>query len=231
MAQANPRRRNAPAVTDRAPADAAGAPSWPAELAVRDAAAAELLTDVRATRFLKPFMGRACGLSEAARELGVGRSLMSYWTGRLQGAGLLVAVPAEVARRSAWRASADSFVVALQDLPQDSDAAVLDRYMAPGFEQLKQALLRVARRDVDQWQYRLRALPQGTQQLLEPRSGDLWDTRLLNDRANLHLSERQAAELRAELAALLRRYVALSQRGRSRKRYLAWVCAVEDLPG
>lgn len=204
-------------------------PAPAAEACVSHPAATALLVDPKALRFLRPFLARACGVSEAARELGVGRSLVSYWVGRLHRAGLLQPLADDAGHR-VWRSSADRFLVALHDLPMDSDLAVLAAYMDGAFDRLKHALVRTARQDSAHWQYRVEASPQGLRSSIAPIQGRLADTRLLNDRANLHLSADEAAALRAELGAVLARYIGLSRLGPGRRRHTAWVSAVEDLP-
>lgn len=205
------------------------ATSFPAELAISHPAATKLLVDPKARDFLKPFLGRACGLSEAARQLGVGRSLVSYWVGRLRDAGLMLPLTDPAGRRL-WRSSADAFVVALRDMPMDSDAAVLANHMDGAYDRMKQALLRVARQEESNWRFRVFKSDQGLVSEIQPHSGKLADVKLLNNRATVHLSPAQAAALRAELAEVLKRYVQMHAVGPGRKRHSAWVCAVEDLP-
>lgn len=204
-------------------------PDRRAEMAVTDPAATALLVDEKARHFLRPFMPQACGLSEAARQLGVGRSLVSYWVGRLGKAGLLQA-EADPQGRKVWRSTADCFVVALRDMPMDSDAAVLSGHMDGAYERMKQALLRVARQEESNWQFRVSHTAQGVVHAITPRSGNLADVKLLNNRATIRLSAAQGAALRKELDDVLARYVQMHATGSGRKRYTAWVCAVEDLP-
>ena len=190
--------------------------------------AAALLVDARRNRFLMPFLARARGVSEVAAELGVGKSLVSYWVGRMCRLGLLQPVAAE-GRRRHYRSSADAFEVPLEDVPLESLEAILGAQMDPDYERLKTALLRTALRFGPRWNYVVHPTPQGVFQGLVPREGTLADAQIVNYRSQLRLTREQAAELRAELLALNERYAALQQPGeRSGPRVLLWVAAVAD---
>ncbi len=203
--------------------------SVPAVDVVRDPAAAALLVDSRRNRFLRPFLARECGVAEAARELGVGRSLVSYWVGRFCAVGLLAAQDSGGERHRRYRTTADSFTVSLDDVPLSSDAALLSANMDGFFERLKLALVQTARRNAPAWEFRYLRTPQGVRETIAPRAGEVRDARLVNERAALHLGESEAAALRAELEGVMRRYTALSRPGGGRKRVLAWMACVDDL--
>ena len=49
-----------------------------------------------------PFLARACGVSEVAAELGVGKSLVSYWVGRRCRLGLLQPVVEPLIPANRW---------------------------------------------------------------------------------------------------------------------------------
>jgi predicted transcriptional regulator len=190
-------------------------------------AAAALLVDSRRNRFLMPFLGRARGVSEVAAELNVGRSLVSYWVGRLRRLGLLEQLPGS-AGRPRYRASADVFEVPLQDVPLDSLEDILAAQMDPAFATLKSSLLSAALRFGHHWVYRAQRGPNGIFQELRPRSGSLADARIVNFRGRLCLTRDDAAQLRDDLAALHARYAALSQPGEpGRQPMLMWVAAVD----
>lgn len=195
---------------------------------VSDPAAAALLVDSRRNRFLRPFLARECGIAEAARELGVGRSLVSYWVGRFCAVGLLAAQDSGGERHRRYRTTADRFTLSLDDVPVSSDAAVLSAQMDGFFERLKRALVQTARRNAPAWEFRYERIPQGVRETIAPRAGEMRDARLFNEHAALFLGEPEAAALRAELEAVMRRYTALSRQGNGRKRVLAWAACVED---
>lgn len=207
--------------------DAAASNHFAAEWRVRDPAAAALLIDTRRNRWLRPFLARSCGLSEAARQLGVGRSGVAYWVRQLSAAGLLR--PTVDARgRPAWRSTADRLVVALADAPQDSDAAILAAQLDPAYAVIKQALLHAAHRHPSPWQFVLERQGEQVHQRLTPLRGTLREARIVNQRALLHLSDEDARSLREELMALHERYAARSVEGHGRRQVLTWLCAVDD---
>ena len=190
--------------------------------------AAAFLVDARRNRFLMPFLARARGVSDVAAELGVGKSLVSYWVGRMCRLGLLQPLAAE-GRRRHYRSTADTFQVPLEDVPLDSLEAILDAQMDPDYVALKAALLRTGLRYGPRWHFVTRRTPQGVFQGLVPRTGTLADAQIVNFRSQLSLSREHAAQLRAELVALNDRYAALNQPDeRSGPKVLLWVAAVSD---
>ncbi len=213
--------------------DAAGAMSggtpaeFPAEMRVTDAAAAALLIDTRRNRWLHPFLARCCGLSEAARQLGVGKSGVSYWVKQFMAAGLLVATT-DARGRPAWRSRADRLVVALADAPQDSDAAILGAQLDPAYAQIKRALLHAAQRHPSPWRFVLERRDDKVQQWLTPERGNLRSARIVNQRAVLRLSDADARALQDELTALHERYARRSATQEGQRQMLVWLCAVAD---
>lgn len=198
---------------------------------VRDPLAAALLVDHRRNRFLKPFLARERCIADVARELGVGKSLVSYWVGRLKALGLLRPVEGEPGhgRRRLYRSSADCFVVALEDVPLESDEAILSAQMDPPYERFKRSVLRAARRHVERWQFRIERTADGVSQDLVPREGgSLEQAQMINQRIKLHLRPADAVQLRAEMRALVERYRVLSDPELNRRGVLVWLCAVED---
>lgn len=203
--------------------------SFPAEQVVRDPRAAALLVDGRRNRFLRPFLGRPCGVTEAARSLGVSPSLVSYWVTQFGKAGLLVPARRPGSRAKVYRSVADAFVVALRDVPLDNEDAILDAQMDGWVTLLKQSLLRTARRHAGEWQFRMQMTPQGVRETLMPAGGSLADVPLVNERGGLNLNADDAAALRADLHALIRRYTARSapEQTPGHQRTLVWLVAVD----
>jgi transposase len=192
------------------------------------AEAAALLVDKRRNRFFTPFLARERSVTEVAAELGVGKSLVSYWVGRMCRLGLLQAVPA-AGRRRRYRSTADQFEVPLEEVPLESLEAILDAQMDPDYQRLKASLLHAALRFGSRWQYVVRRTPQGALQSLLPREGTLADAAIANHRCRLSLSPEHAAQLRAELSALSERYIALQREAEcSGPRVLLWVAAVAE---
>lgn len=201
----------------------------PAQATVRDPQAAALLVDGRRNRFLHPFLGRVCGVTEAARTLGVSPSLVSYWVGRLVKLGLLQAAGRSGSRVRAYRSTADRFIVALRDVPMVNEDAILHAQMAPWVQSVQDALMKVAHRYASSWQFRLEPTPQGIRQTLEPTGGSLASAPLVNERAGLNLNADDAAALRAEMRALIGRYTQRSvpEQTPGHQRHLVWLVAVE----
>ncbi len=189
--------------------------------------AAALLVDAQRNRFFKVFLARERGVSEAAAQLGVGKSLVSYWVGRLRRLGLLheTSGPGRLRR---YRSVGDRYVASLADVPLDSLDDILDAHMDPGFARLKQALLRVALRYRQHWCFRVGRVPQGVYESLEPEQGTLAQAGIVNQHGTLHLSPDEAQCLRDALQATWDRYAQLSRPGSGRKPWLLWVAAVED---
>ena len=192
--------------------------------------AAALLVDARRNRFFKVFLAQERGVSDAAATLGVGKSLVSYWVGRLRSLGLLreTSGPGRLRR---YRAVGDRYEASLADVPMDSVDDILAAHMDPAFATLKQALLRVALRYRHRWCFRMRRVPQGVYESLEPESGSLAEAGIVNQHGQLHLQPEEAERMRAELQALWDRYAQLSSKGPGRVPWLLWVSAVENREG
>ncbi len=191
--------------------------------------AAALLVDARRNRFFKVFLAQDRGVSDAAAQLGVGKSLVSYWVGRLRGLGLLHETSGP-GRQRRYRSVGDRYVASLADVPMDSLEDILGAHMDPGFARLKQALLRVALRYRQHWCFRLGRVPQGVYESLEPEQGSLAQAGIVNQHGVLHLSPDEARRMREELQATWDRYAQLSCPGSGRRPWLLWVTAVEDQP-
>lgn len=100
-------------------------PAWtPAEeLVITDPAAVEILWHMDKRQHLKPFLGQSADLAGAAAQLGVGKTAMSYWIGRLNDAGLIRLTQVEKRGRhrvSHYRCVADKLRVSLAEAPLSS---------------------------------------------------------------------------------------------------------------
>lgn len=102
---------------------------WPQQHQVHDPRAIELLTDLRALRFLMPFSRRAHTLTSAAAELERPPSTLAYWIPRFRRAGLLVEID-RIRRTGAsmplLRTPARELTVAFGDIPIDRRIGLLD---------------------------------------------------------------------------------------------------------
>jgi hypothetical protein len=103
--------------------------TWPDRLVVRAPGAVQLLTDLKAIRYLAPFLRQPHTLSSAAEVLEKPTSTIAYWIPRFVREGLLVELSpttrAGMAMRR-YRASALQLVVPLDAIPLDRRVALLD---------------------------------------------------------------------------------------------------------
>lgn len=200
------------------------------ELWITDQKVAVFLMDREKSRHLDPFLGQDCTLKGAAAQLGLGKTRMSYWVTRLCALGLIEVVRTELHLRHRvriYRSVADSFVLPLELLPA-TDVEVLEHYFKPVWQQFLVSLSHAGRKNASGWHVRLlrrAALPSFQ---IVPNTGDLEDARIYNAWARLSLTVQQAAELRAELKALLERYAA--QEMPEAKRHLLHLATVEIAP-
>ena len=117
--------------------------SVPEELLITDAAAVEILWTPSKRRHLKPFIGKSAGLSDAARELGITKTAMSYWVGRLRDAGLIRSRQVEGGVQHSlprYRCVADRLRVDLKDAPLSSYEGVLDDFDARWYPLTRKAM-------------------------------------------------------------------------------------------
>jgi hypothetical protein len=106
---------------------------------LRRGPALDRVLDLRSRRYLIPYLGQVRSVSEAAAELSVSLSRMSYQTGQLKKVGLIEEV--EVRPRagrpvSHYRSTSDQYLVALRDLDQQS----IEGYLLEGEEPLRRAM-------------------------------------------------------------------------------------------
>lgn len=95
-------------------------PRWQEELSIERRESIETLLDLKAMRFLGPFLRGGRTLSEAAAELEKATSTVAYWIGKLERAGLLERL--EPVRRNGmamprYRATARQFFVPFGAIP------------------------------------------------------------------------------------------------------------------
>ncbi len=197
---------------------------------ITDQKIAVFLMNREKSRHLDPFLGQDATLSEAAAELCLGKTRMSYWVTRLLELGLIEVVQTErrVRRKvRVYRSVADSFVMPLELLPA-SDVEILEGYFRPIWRELLEALAHAGRKNASGWHVRFlrrEALPSFQ---IVPNTGDLEDARIFNVWARLSLTDEQATRLRAELQALLESYISASVPGA--KPHLLHLAVVETVP-
>jgi hypothetical protein len=98
------------------------------QIEIKDAEQARLLTEPESFRFFKPFMARACTVSQAAKEVGCNVDTMLYRVKTFVEAGLLKIVATENRRgrpSKVYRSSADAYFVPFAVTPfEDVEAAI-----------------------------------------------------------------------------------------------------------
>lgn len=208
-------------------------PGWTvmAEMKVTDAAAVEVLWHPTKRVHLKPFLGRSAGLAEAAQLLGVKKTAMSYWVGRLLRVGLIRPVGPQRRGRQlvpCYRCVADRLRVALADAPLSSYEGVFDDVDARWHPQTRQALARSLARQAPHLDLSIESRGGEIAAELMPRdeSGPADD--YIYFRGRLWLDDAQALALRGELDALWNRYVALSDPGARHRPTLVHLVAVPE---
>lgn len=197
---------------------------------ITDQRVAVFLMDRTKSRHLDPFLGRDCTLSEAAAQLGLGKTRMSYWVTRLLALGLIEVVRTELRGRHrvrVYRSASDSFAMPLELLPA-SDVEILEGYFKLIWRQLLHSLARAGRKNAAGWHIRFLRRDTLPSFQIVPNTGDLEDARIFNVWARLCLTDEQAARLRGELHALLERYAA--QETPEVKSHLLHLAMVETMP-
>lgn len=208
-------------------------PGWTvvAEMKVTDAKAVEVLWHPTKRVHLKPFLGRSAGLAEAAQRLGIKKTAMSYWIGRLLQVGLIRPVGPQRHGRQlvpCYRCVADRLRVALTDAPLSSYEGVFDDFDARWHPQTRQALARSLARQASHLDLSIesRGGELATELLPRDDSGPADD--YIYFRGRLWLDEAQSKRLRSELDALWDRYVALSDPGARRRPTLVHLVTVPE---
>lgn len=189
-------------------------------LRLTDPDVAQLLVDPHAQRFLRPFLGQECTSKAAAEQLGVSLSLMAYWLGRFQEAGLLQVVrlePRAGRHVKVYRSVADVFIAPFELLPSATLMEFFDLFGATERRRFVRALGRVAETWLSSdWSLRVRRNEEGKLQvdaLPDPAKTDVLPDFLAQNApaawqsfSTLRLHFDEAKALQRELAALWERY-------------------------
>jgi len=215
---------------------------WPALAEITDPAAVLLLTDLRALKYLTPFLIEAHTLSSAAAAIECSTSTVAYWIPRFVRVGLLVHLGKQTRAGMAmplYRAPAAQLAVPFRAVPFDRRVTMLDsgrmRVLRRFLDGLDEAM---ERDDSIVLGFRSEApnsfaisMVEETDEHKRARSyTDGWQT--------LELTDDDAHQLSIEMEALVERYV-----GRNGpKRYIThyglaadarhrWRSANDDIPG
>ncbi|MDX2004789.1 MAG: hypothetical protein SFU83_05875 [Meiothermus sp.] len=197
------------------------------ELVIEDPQVGAFLADPVSSEHLAPFMTGEKSLAEAALELGLSKSLMSYWVKKLLKLGLIRAARVEKRGRhhvSVYRASAGAFIVPIDLLAADPNKDVFEA--APFERTLKRSVVHFKHQSLRGRYLRygreggnvvLDVLPRQT---LRPELTDNW--------ARVGLSEAQAARFNGEINQLFNRLLEESDDGA--KKYMVKLVLVEQWP-
>jgi predicted transcriptional regulator len=209
---------------------------WPVrpELRVSDPAAVELLWHQSKRIHLRPFLGRSCGLAEAAAMLGVQKTAMSYWIKRLLALGLIRPRGTETRggrQVPVYRCVADRLLLRLKDAPHASYEAVCEDTSALWRQATTRALARSIERQAPWLDLSIQAGDAAGMGIVLAAHGagaPLDDS--LHYWGRFWLTADEAAALRNELDALWDRYAALSDRTSKSARTLVHLVTVPDAP-
>lgn len=211
---------------------------WPVapELRVTDPAAAGVLWHPDKRLYLRPFLGRSCGLAEAAALLAVRKTAMSYWIKRLLALGLIRARgQARCGRQMVpvYRCVADRLRLRLADAPHASYEAVVDEASARWRRLTRAALGRAVARQAPWLDMCLQVDgAAGMGIVLAPSGPGAPADDMVHYWGRLWLSPQECDALREELDALWDRYAALSDaRGKPRPMLLHLVSVPEPPRG
>jgi hypothetical protein len=176
--------------------------------------AAVFLVGGSRVRYLLPFFGKECSLSEGAKMVKVPLANMRYWVTKMEELGL-VKHTKTVERKGSpikyYRSSADEFRVPLKQIPSESLEELLEqrerRFIERGYRSLAKAL---SSHESD-W-YATYALEEGIPTAnLKPSQGTAEDVQVLSYWMPLRLNPEQAKALRDELREVQARYAKLHE--------------------
>jgi DNA-binding transcriptional ArsR family regulator len=207
---------------------------WPvqAEMRVSDPAAVRLLWYPAKRVHLKPFIGNSVGLAEAANALGIKKTAMSYWIGRLLAVGLIRmrGVRKEPRHRvPLYRCVADRLHVSLTDAPLSSHEGLFDDVDARWHPLTRQALARSVARQAPYLDLTIEtSSTTGMQIELRAHSVDAPPDDFIYYRARLWLTAPDRDRLREDMDALWNRYAALSDQSRKAGAVLVHMVTVPE---
>lgn len=197
-------------------------PEWTpaADLEITDPAAVEILWHPEKRVNLKPFVGRSVDLASAAEQLGVSKTAMSYWIGRLVDVGLIRLVRVEKRGRHRirhYRCVADRLRVNLNEAPLASYEGVLDDFTQRWQAQARAAMARSLAKQAPDLELCIAntGAAAGLFTTILPKPGrPAPPDDFIQYWARLWLTDDEAHQLASELNALYDRYAALSDKTR-----------------
>jgi DNA-binding MarR family transcriptional regulator len=199
-------------MSEDTPAESPWSPA--AELRVTDADAVAILWHPARRLHLRPFLGRAAALGEAAQQLGLKKPAMSYWVTRLLAAGLIrPSGQTRVGRQRVptYRCVADRLRVSLKDAPLASYESMFEDISVRWQPATVHALARAVARQAPALDLTIYVDgPGGLATTLLPRTGAVPRDDFVYYWGRLWLMPAERDALRAELDALWDRWSARS---------------------
>jgi len=182
-------------------------------MTVSDPQAAAVLTNPEALEWLKPFIGCALSVSEAARQEGANTNTMYGWVKRLEAVGLIRVVSEEPRKGRAikrYRAVADTFFVPFAASPYSTLEDALAALDGAWEKEMRRLVVRARQQVVETWGYLIKRHASGTLMLTSAEGGQELDfltgdaPAVLSSWSDLiYLTEEEAKALQRHLRGLL----------------------------
>lgn len=199
-------------------------------VAISDSRTAQFFADFARIGRLEPFMLRECSLSEAAAQLRISKSLMGYWVKIMLERGLIAVVRIEKVGRHRvpiYAATAHSFLVPMELIPQMSNETWLQRNLTKFEESAQESLIQVGRKHAQRWQLTCAVTSGTVEVMVAPRADKDFEVEVFHRFGQLRLGAAQAAQLQREMRALYEKYAGRDQPQSDAKSYLFRYLLVE----
>ncbi len=170
------------------------------------------------TDHLTPFVKGEKGLAEAAQELDISKTRMSYWIKKLLEVRLITEVRVEKRGRhriSIYRAVAEKFVIPVSLLPLDSDEDIFQ--LASFEEKIKRSLVDFKHANMQDWQLHYEIINGVAMLNILPPDKRKEKLKVVNSWGQLTLSDVEAERFRREIERVLARYQKLSGANQGKK--------------
>lgn len=203
-----------------------------ADLLVTEERAAEILWRSDKRVHLKPFLGRESSLAEAAVELSIKKTAMSYWIDRLLEAGLIRR--SRILRQGRnripyYRCVADQLRVGLEHAPFESLEHVLSEFSLRFRRDSEASLVRALSRQAHALELSfVQPDAAGIRSGVLTKTGVKIKDDFLYNWARLWLSDKHQDELKREMEVLWDKYEALSNQDQHKKTTLMHLMLVPE---
>jgi hypothetical protein len=176
---------------------------------VNDSSTAQFFADFARIGRLEPFMLRECSLAQAAAQLQISKSLMGYWVKIMLERKLIGVVRVEQRGRHRvpiYAATAHSFVVPMELIPQVSNETWLQHNLTKFEESAQHSLIQVGRKHAQRWQLSCVVVGGTVEVMVLPETNDGAELEPFNRFGQIRLTSLQAAQLHQEMRALFEKY-------------------------